>query len=233
MVGEECLLTWHSTWTSCRIAFADLLAVGHFCVSHHMTAVDIWQIALAVVAALGGGGFIVLRLSSFLGKLWADRLMMDEKAEHDRQLERLRSELQRSTSVELEQLKKHLEVAAATHLRETSDKLAAYREIVDLVTEVLGDFDEFSRSGVPFADGAERRDRYNRKRIKIYAQMAMFAPQSVMDAYDALSAHLLLVADGKSPYVWANVRDLGIRLINEVRKDIGLDKSPILYKAAL
>lgn len=195
-----------------------------------MSIGDLASVASYILGAVTFGGFIVAGLSSWLGKVWADRLMQREKAAHDRQLEELRSQLQRSTSAALEALKKQLDVTATTHLRETTDKLASYREVVELVGDVLADFDQVSRSGAPFADGAERRDRYNRKRIKIYALMAMFAPQSAINAYDALAGHLLAVADGNKPYDWDEVRLLGLKLINEVRKDIGLDKSPIGYK---
>lgn len=59
-----------------------------------MSLLDALNIVVAGVVSIGGGGAIVLGLSSWLGKVWADRLMESEKATHDRDLERLRSELQ-------------------------------------------------------------------------------------------------------------------------------------------
>jgi hypothetical protein len=46
-----------------------------------MTFLDIAKIALTVIASIGGGGAIVFGLSSFLGKLWADRAL--EKQRHE------------------------------------------------------------------------------------------------------------------------------------------------------
>lgn len=39
-----------------------------------------WNTALAVIASLGGGGFLVLALSSWLGKVWAERILSKEKS---------------------------------------------------------------------------------------------------------------------------------------------------------
>jgi len=38
-----------------------------------------WNTALAVIASLGGGGLIVLSLSSWLGKIWASRILVKEQ----------------------------------------------------------------------------------------------------------------------------------------------------------
>jgi hypothetical protein len=195
-----------------------------------MSATDTAEIALVVVSAIGGGGLIVFGLSSFLGKVWADRLMLKQSAEHDRSLQELRTRLERNANADLELLRRQLEITTTTHLRETTDKLTIYRAVVDLVADVLGDFDQFSRQGAPLPDGLQRLDRFNRQRLKIYGYMAMLAPQSVMDAYDSLADHLLLVATGKKSYIWTEVRSLALCVLNEVRADVGLDKTPIQYK---
>ncbi|HCM1039124.1 TPA: hypothetical protein N2810_004642 [Vibrio parahaemolyticus] len=51
------------------------------------------KIGATIIAALGGSGAIILGLSNYLGKIWANRLMVKEKAGHDRELEKLRTEL--------------------------------------------------------------------------------------------------------------------------------------------
>ena len=61
----------------------------------------------------------------------------------------------------------------------------------------------------------------------------MLAPQSVMDAADALFDHLLQVSLSQLPYEWPKVRELALALLNEVRKDIGFDSSPIEYRGLL
>jgi hypothetical protein len=47
-----------------------------------MTVKEVWQVAGAVLASLGGGGIIVLGLSSFLGKVWANRALAKQKQDY-------------------------------------------------------------------------------------------------------------------------------------------------------
>jgi len=54
-----------------------------------------------------------------------------------------------------------------------------------------------------------------------------------MNAFDKLIDHLLLVTTGKEPYHFPKIRELAIGVINEARKDIGIDTSPIQYKGLL
>ena len=60
---------------------------------------DIVKIVAGVIAALGGGGAIVAGLSSWLGKVWADRLMVKETAKFREDLERLTKQLERKNYV--------------------------------------------------------------------------------------------------------------------------------------
>ena len=60
---------------------------------------EVLKIALGVIAALGGGGAIVAGLSSWLGKVWADRLMVEEKVKYEKELERLAKQLERKNYV--------------------------------------------------------------------------------------------------------------------------------------
>ena len=59
-----------------------------------MSTEMIFEVAGAILLSLGTGGAIVLALSSWLGKVWAERLMAKETAKHNHELEQLRSSLQ-------------------------------------------------------------------------------------------------------------------------------------------
>ncbi|HDZ8982160.1 hypothetical protein ACET6Z_16475 [Aeromonas veronii] len=64
------------------------------------------EISGAILAALGGGAAIIFGFSSWLGKVWASRLMEREKAEHAHALESLRSKLTHETESYKVKLKK-------------------------------------------------------------------------------------------------------------------------------
>lgn len=59
-----------------------------------MSASSAWSVASAVLAALGGGALLVLAFSSWLGKVWASRILASETAEHARNLERIKRQLE-------------------------------------------------------------------------------------------------------------------------------------------
>ena len=66
----------------------------------------LWQTVLALLTALGGGGLIVLGLSSWLGKLWADRLGEQLKASNTQALERIKADFLREVESYKIKLKK-------------------------------------------------------------------------------------------------------------------------------
>lgn len=196
-----------------------------------MTLTELAELAAAVLISLGGAGAVVFGFSSHLGKVWAERLMTRERATYDRELAELRNRLENQTKEQLAALEMGLSIFKDKHLRGFHDKLATYRKVIDLIAEVLGDFDRCQETKRPLP--AERFDAINRERIKAYGYIGLLAPQSVMDAIDGLFDHLLLIAHGKSPYEWAKVRELALDLLNEARKDVGIDDSQIFYRGNL
>jgi hypothetical protein len=76
---------------------------------------EVIQIATTILIALGGAGAIILSLSGYLGRIWAERLMGRERHAHERDLEALRSELAARTTWEVEQFRATLQLAAVEH----------------------------------------------------------------------------------------------------------------------
>lgn len=77
-----------------------------------MSFTEIFSIAGAIIASIGGGAAIVLALSSWLGKIWANRLMEADKSRYAKELETVKAELTRISqdrTRKLESLKRHYE----------------------------------------------------------------------------------------------------------------------------
>ena len=199
--------------------------------------IEVASVAAAVIVSLGGGGLIVLGLSSWLGKVWAGRMMELERAKHAEELERLRAELQHESVKSIESLKHEAEIYREKHLRGHGDKIAIYRLAVDGISELLANMDDAlaraNATGQPPAIPLEALRKFNHGRIQAYGYLAMFAPQGVIDAYDSLVERLLAVALGNALYQWAEIRTLALALLNQVRLDIGFDPSPIEYRGRL
>ena len=60
-----------------------------------MSTSSIYEVALAVIGSVGGASLIILALSTWLGKVWANRLMQNEVSKHSEKLESLKSELKK------------------------------------------------------------------------------------------------------------------------------------------
>ena len=53
----------------------------------------IFDVAGAIIVSVGGSGLIIVGLSSWLGKVWANRILLNEKSKHDNELEKYKSQL--------------------------------------------------------------------------------------------------------------------------------------------
>lgn len=181
-----------------------------------------WEDALKLVGAgivsIGGGGIVVAALSSWLGKIWASRILANETHQ---------------LTMELEAAKRDLDVIKENTLRFQNDKLIAYREVIDMVARILAAFDSRSNGNLEGAAAVARYDEFNEQRIRVYGYLAMVAPQSVMDAQDSLVDYLLMIAHGNAVYEWRTVREKALVMINTVREDIGIGVDPITYNGEL
>lgn len=191
---------------------------------------EVANIALTIIASIGTAGLILLGLSNWLGKVWANRLMESERHKHEEALSELRAKLEHSNQQSIEWFKSDLNIFKEKHLKGFHDKIQVYRLMIDIISDILGDYDSFVFTGQPLP--RERLDALNRARIRVYGYIGMIAPQSVMDAQDKLIDYLIQVSRGES-YVWLKVRELSLNLINEVRKDVGIDINPITYNGKL
>jgi len=178
----------------------------------------VFKVITASIASVGAGGAIVFALSTWLGKVWANRILESERHKFGE---------------ELEKTKRELDVIKETTLRFQNDKILTYRAVVDVVSRILSSFDAHQLGRLPPEEAGQRFDEFNEQRIRVYGYLAMLAPQAVMDAQDKLMDYLIKIANGSENYDWKKVRDLAIAMLNEIRVDIGIDKTPISYNGEL
>jgi hypothetical protein len=68
------------------------------------------QVAVMVLAGLGGGGVIVILCASWLGKVWANRILEADRLKYGQELERLRGNLEAQCRVLQGELDKAIHV---------------------------------------------------------------------------------------------------------------------------
>jgi len=219
-----------------------------------MTFQELVEVSGTILTTFTLGMGVVFALSNYLGKIWADRLMQNERTAHEkalashkaelerglddfrakeeRELASLRTELEQDSQRFIEHFKVELDVAKQKHMQGFQDKLAIYRQGSAMLSDALADLDLMTFN-VKLPDAAIRYDKFNRQRLKVYADLAMIAPQSVMDAYDDLIDYVLVVTQAKQAYVWQTVRAKALKLLNEMRIDVGLGEATISYNGTL
>lgn len=179
---------------------------------------EILKLVGAAIFSLGGGGILVFALSSWLGKVWAGRILANETHQ---------------LTMELEKAKRALDVIKENTLRFQNDKILIYRAVIEIVARLLSALDSHGEGRLIATEAGARFDEFNEQRMKVYGYLAMLAPQSVMDAQDNLIDHLLKISHGAVVYEWSEVREKALALLNAVREDIGISKDPITYNGEL
>lgn len=194
-----------------------------------MTWGDIISIGASVVASLGGGAVIVFALSNWLGKVWADRLMRKERQDYALQLEHLRNSLKLASEEQLASLRAQLDVAKETYVREHLDRMTIYRAAIDLIAGIVAKIQMIlQRRRGPLTP--DELHEFEVQRLRVYAYLAMHAPQSVMDAHDAVTDLILAIVYDGQDTTWEHFRALALQFLNEVRKDVGIRPEPIAYR---
>jgi len=178
-----------------------------------------WQTASAVLLSLSGGGAVVLFLSSWLGKLWANRLMRIESAKHDERLRELEAKLKQQVSDFEMRLKTELDLKFDV----TRQKIEVYRRITSPILDLVV---EAQHSQAMTGDTLLA---FERERLDGTAQLAMLAPADVFDEYNALIDYLWDVTESKKPWNFQEFRDKGLVFLSMVRKDIGLHSDSVRY----
>jgi hypothetical protein len=98
-----------------------------------MSLKDVVLTVAGVITSLGGGGVIVWALSSYLGKIWANKVLADHKLKLDKELESLKNEHR----TEIEKYKTELEKARNDYNRYSSKKFEIIEETWSAMFKIL------------------------------------------------------------------------------------------------
>lgn len=90
-----------------------------------MNTSEIWRLILLVIGSIGGASVIIVGLASWLGKIWADRLLEKQKAVYAQDLEKLKQQL----TIENEQRKIYFDLTRNQSQRYTETKFNLYLDL--------------------------------------------------------------------------------------------------------
>lgn len=86
---------------------------------------EVFNIASAIILSLGSSSVIVIALSSWLGKVWANRILEKDKLKYRRELESTKIKYER----QLENYKQHLEKSKLLFIRLSENQFTLYNNL--------------------------------------------------------------------------------------------------------
>ncbi|MFD2168286.1 hypothetical protein ACFSJY_18660 [Thalassotalea euphylliae] len=168
--------------------------------------IEAFELAQAILISIGGGSVIIFALSSFLAKVWAKRILQNEKQKHDK---------------ELSEYKAQLESLIQKDNLNYQQKLDLYKVVSNPLIELVA---LLSKNGLT----AEHVQEFDRQRLHITAQLALFAPQSVFNAFSDMVDYLYNSLE-QNNYSFFVFRDKALSYLSEMRKDIGIYTDEVTY----
>jgi len=169
---------------------------------------NIFSIGAVIITSLGGGALIVFGMSNWLGKVWANRLMQNERASHEKSLAELQSGLQK-------------EAEHNNHL--LKQKIELYKEVAEPVIKLITNAQQHG-SLQP-----EDLKIFDSNRLSTTALLAMFAPQEVFSKYNNMIDYIYDSVEGKDVWSFESFREKALIFLSEVRRDVGLYQDEIKY----
>ncbi len=124
----------------------------------------IFEIVSAVILSVGGAGVIILGLSSWLGKVWANRILESEKKQHQIEIEEYKSELTKSINELNARNDKALYISKVQYDTEFNIYKEIWEKLFNCITYTNNLYPVFEN--VP--TDKEKLDEYNDKKYEDY-----------------------------------------------------------------
>lgn len=181
-----------------------------------MSVKEIFEVSMAIIGSLGGAALLLAAFSSWLGNVWAKRMLQTERAKNEKVLE---------------EVKKELDILKQKELTRHFDKLAIYKDIVHLISEILRELEAVS-SAKQARVSFDVEHSFSLCRNKAYGYISLVSTQEVMDKYnDMIDFFIPIMYEGKSA-TWVEMRTKADALLNEMRADLGIKDSEIIYRGS-
>lgn len=165
-----------------------------------MNIKDILEVSFALLGSLGGGGAIVLGLSNYLGRIWADRGLEKQRHEYSQ----LNIAMQSQLDVATRRLQVEFDALKLIHTLRTQEEFNKLSELWKRVADLRNYYGLLVPQGLQlvFSDTTEqnRLNRHNREMFekclnemqKYLAEEALFIPEKICKfAEEAISAAAL------------------------------------------
>ena len=182
-----------------------------------MTYIEVFKVAGAVITSLGGGALIIASFSSWLAGIWAKRMLQNERALHSTKLAKIQTELD---SIKQKDITRH------------NDKLAVYRDAIDLVSEMLRELESLALKTQNSID-EDIKHAFSLNRNKAYGYIFLVSSQNVLNKYNDLIDFMITVIYHGHTCEWSDIRERSDDMLNAMREDLGILDANLSYQGTL
>lgn len=176
-----------------------------------MTLIELFTYIGLFIASLGGGGALVFAMSGWLGKVWANRLMLETTHKYGKELKSLEAELAKGN----QQFGLNYQ-----------SKIELYKAIASPLIELAVALE--NTGGVT----TELLNKFEKERLTIASHLGMFSPLSVFEKFNSLIDYLYNCLEGKETYTFHLFRYHSLEFFTEIRKDIGVHSDELIYRGS-
>lgn len=177
---------------------------------------EIFKLSAAIITSLGGAALILAAFSSWLGGIWAKRMLQNERAKH---------------SETLEELKKELDLLKQKELARHFDKLAIYKDVVHIISELLRELESVASENQTSVS-PEVIHSFALNRNKAYGYISLVSNQSVMDKYNEMIDFFIPVIYENERATWEDMRAKADSMLNAMRTDLGIQDGQVFYRGS-
>jgi hypothetical protein len=150
-----------------------------------MNQAEIWNVAAAVIAAVGGSGAIIFGLSSYLGKRWADRALEKQKQEYSQ----LNIAFTHQLGLATRRIQIELDTIGHLHKLRTESEFEKIRELWRCVASLQAAYSGLPKSGYHLAFEDEALNKKHR------IQASFDFSKRLTDTFEVWSRELLSIPE--------------------------------------
>jgi hypothetical protein len=159
-----------------------------------MSVKDALEVALTVIASLGGGGAIVFGLSGYLGKLWAERGLEKQRQEYSR----LNTEFNHQLDLASRRVQMELDTLGYLHKLRTESEFQKIREMWKSISYLRISINGIPKSGLSFVSADPETEHKNsvensynfvkrcNETFELWSAESLSIPKNISDAVEEL-----------------------------------------------
>ncbi len=104
------------------------------------------------------------------------------------------------------------------------EKIELYKSVSEPIIKLIAEIEQGGKVSL------QTKKDFNLKRLEIITQLTMFAPDYVFHSFNDLIDYLYNCFENKEEYSFIEFRNRGLKVLSNIRKDIGIYEDELEYQ---